>query len=48
MLEKYDLNKMFEEIKEDEEMGVSKKEKISQDKIKEMMFEKLKEKKGRK
>lgn len=42
MPEKYDLNKMLEEIKEDERIEGSKKEKISQDKIKKMMMKRLK------
>ena len=45
MFEKYDLNKMLEEIKEDEMMGGSNKKKVSQDQIKKMMLDKLKKKK---
>ena len=48
MFEKYDLKKMLEEVKEDESMEVSSKGKVSQDKIKQMMLEKLKERKGKK
>ena len=48
MFEKYDLNKMLAEIKEDEKIDGAPKEKVSQDKIKKMMLEKLKEKKGMK
>ncbi len=48
MFEKYDLKKMLDEIKEDESLKGPQKEKISQDMIKKIMLEKLKEKKGKK
>ena len=47
MLEKYDLKKILEEVKEDESMEISSKGKVSQDKIKQMMLEKLKKRKGK-
>ncbi len=45
MLEKYDLEKMLEEIKEDEKLGEGTKGEVSQDMIKKMMMERLKKKK---
>jgi len=48
MIEKFNLNKMLEEIKEDEKTEVSKESKLSQDNIHKMMLEKLKKKKDNK
>ena len=42
MLEKYDLNKMLEEIKEDEQTDGSQKKHLSQDLIRKMALERLK------
>jgi len=42
MREKYDLNKMLEEIREDEKVATSGKEDLSQDMIRKMMMERLK------
>ena len=47
MFEKYDLNKILKEIKEDEKIEGSKKMKMSQDQIKKMMLDKLRKKKGK-
>lgn len=46
MYKKYDLNKMLEEIREDEQADLSKK-KLSQDEIRKMMLAKLKKRKGK-
>ncbi|MDM8552175.1 hypothetical protein QUF72_18970 [Desulfobacterales bacterium HSG2] len=48
MSEKYDLNKMLEEIREDEQFANPKKKEMSQDMISKMMIESLKRKKERK
>lgn len=45
MLEKYDLKKMLEEIKEDEKLAEGAKSEASQDMIKKMMMDRLKKKK---
>jgi hypothetical protein len=42
MLEKYDLNKMLEEIKEDEQTDDTQKKHLSQDMIRKMALERLK------
>lgn len=44
MYEKYDLRKMLEEIREDEQVGTENK-KLSQDTIHKMMLDKLKKRK---
>ena len=45
MLEKYDLEKMLKEIKEDEKLEEGAKGEASQDMIKKMMMKRLKKKK---
>ena len=46
MIEKFDLCKMLEEIKEDEEPGSSQKKAVSQDDIQRMLLEKQRGEKG--
>lgn len=48
MYQKYDLNKMLQEVREDEKIAKSGKDEISQEMIRKMMMERLKEKRKNK
>lgn len=45
--EKYDLNKMLEEIKEDERVNGSKKKAVSQEEIQRMLLERQRSRRGK-